>query len=108
MFERATLLKRMSPKIVTFLPLKSSPNFSRRVKESRRACVGWACAPSPAFMTGMRRRSARYFAAPAAEWRMIIMSAVIASRFFAVSFNVSPFVMEEADEFTDNTSAPSR
>ena len=35
------------------------------------------------------------------------MSAVMASRFFAVSFSVSPLVMDEAEEAIEITFAPS-
>ena len=107
MFERATRLKRMSPRIVTLRPLKSGPSFSRIVKASRSAWVGWACAPSPAFITGMSTLSARYFAAPDELWRTIIISAIRASMFLAVSLRVSPFTEDDMLDEKLITSAPS-
>ena len=44
-----------------------------------------------ALITLDRRKRDRKCGAPLALWRMMIMSALSASRFFAVSFNVSPF-----------------
>ena len=68
------------------------PFFSRMVKVSSSACVGCSCAPSPPLITLASSRSARNCAAPALLCRSTMMSASSASRFFAVSFSVSPFV----------------
>ena len=54
--------------------------------------MGCSCAPSPALITLDCNRSARNCGAPAELWRKTRMSACKASRFFAVSFNVSPLV----------------
>ena len=57
-FERATRLKRMSPRIATFRP-RSEPRCSFIVKVSSSPWVGCSCAPSPALMTGMSRIARR-------------------------------------------------
>ena len=54
MLERATRLKRMSPRMTTLRPLRE-PRCSRMVNVSSRPCVGCSWEPSPALMTGMPR-----------------------------------------------------
>ena len=58
MLERATRLKRMSPRITTLRPF-NAPRCSFIVKVSSSACVGCSWAPSPALMTGMLSRRLR-------------------------------------------------
>jgi hypothetical protein len=54
MLDRATRLKRMSPRIATLRPF-IDPRCSFIVNVSRRPWVGCSCAPSPALITGMSR-----------------------------------------------------
>lgn len=77
------------------------------VNASSKACVGCACAPSPALITGIFTLSARYFAAPDELWRTIIISAIRASMLRAVSLSVSPLTDDEMFDATLMTSAPS-
>ena len=105
-FDRATRLCRMSPTIATRRPL-SRPFRWRMVRASRSACVGCSCAPSPAFTTEKRQWRARKCGAPELACRMITMSGFIASRFFAVSSSVSPFVTLEAAVAIERLSADS-
>jgi hypothetical protein len=58
MLERATRLKRMSPRMTTLRPFRL-PSFSRMVKTSSSAWVGCSWAPSPALTTGMPRTRLR-------------------------------------------------
>ena len=61
--------------------------------------MGCSCAPSPALMMLELRRSARNCGAPDELCRRTIISAWFASRIFAVSLRVSPFVrLEELAE----------
>ena len=84
------------------------PFFSRMVKVSRSACVGCSCAPSPALTTQALRKRERKWGAPVALWRMMMMSALRASRLRAVSLRVSPFLSEEASAEKLMTSAVRR
>ena len=106
MFERATRLNRMSPRIVTFSPA-IVPFRSRMVNASSNAWVGCSCEPSPALMTWVFSVRARKCAAPAALCRMTMKSALSASRFLAVSLSVSPFFNEEASAVKLTMSAES-
>lgn len=91
MLERATRLKRMSPKIVIFLFLRSFVlKCSMSVKQSRRAWVGCSCAPSPALITGILTILLMKEAAPAKEWRMTMALALRAWILRAVSWRDSP------------------
>ncbi len=94
MFERATRECRISPTKQTFRPCTRS-QWSRIVNRSNRPCVGCSCRPSPAFITFEGIRSARNLAAPEDPWRITTISMRIASRFRAVSTNVSPLLTEE-------------
>src|SRR5665213_1996022 len=91
----------MSPRIVTFSPAIFSL-CSRIVNASSNACVGCSCAPSPALMMLALTTRDRKCGAPDALWRMTMKSAFSASRFFAVSFKVSPFLNDDAsaEKFT--------
>ncbi len=62
--ERATRLWAMSPRISRLRPAKLSPQVWRRLKQSSRAWVGWACQPSPPLTMPQGSRSARKAAAP--------------------------------------------
>jgi len=84
----------MSPTMATVFP-SSVPSFSRSVKQSRSPWLGCSWAPSPAETTEQPTRSATRRGAPLAEWRMTSTSGRIASRFFAVSTSVSPFVTDD-------------
>ena len=90
MFERATRLCRMSPRIVTFQP-SSLPLRSRIVSASSSACVGCSCIPSPALITGMSSRSATNSGAPDELCRITIPSGRMASSVRTVSISDSPF-----------------
>src|ERR1017187_10897258 len=91
---RATRVGETSPQIATRRPARDP--FARRiVKASSRACVGCACAPSPAFTTAHGRCRARRCGAPERWWRMTIASGAIAMRFLPVSRSVSPFATDE-------------
>src|SRR5450631_659306 len=91
----------MSPRIVTFSPA-IFPLCSRMVNASSSACVGCSCAPSPALMMPALTTRDRKCGAPLALCRMMMKSALSASRFFAVSFSVSPFLNDDAsaEKFT--------
>ena len=90
MFDRTTLECATSPTIATRRP--SNRFFRWRiVSASRRACVGCSCAPSPALTTRVLNCDARKCGTPGEEWRITRKSGDIASRFFAVSSNDSPF-----------------
>src|ERR1700679_3192235 len=97
----------MSPKMVTLRPA-IFPFFSRMVKTSSSAWVGCSCAPSPALTTQAFRKRERKWGAPVALWRMMMMSALRASRLRAVSLRVSPFLSEDASAEKLMTSALSR
>ena len=93
--------------MVTFSPA-IFPFFSRIVNRSSSAWVGCSCAPSPAFTTLALRIRARKCGAPVALCRMIMISALRASRLRAVSFSVSPFFREDASAVKLIMSAVSR
>jgi hypothetical protein len=95
-FERATRLWVMSPIMETFRPSTVS-TCSVIVSTSRRACVGWACAPSPALRMTLSVRRARKWGAPGELWRSTTTSTFIASTLRAVSLRLSPFVTDEPD-----------
>src|ERR1051326_7664037 len=97
----------MSPRIVTCRPW-IRPLCSRMVKASSRAWVGCSWAPSPALITLALRKRDRKWGAPVGVWRMMMMSALRASRLRAVSLSVSPFLNEEASAEKLITSAVSR
>src|SRR5213592_3631366 len=97
----------MSPRMVTFSPA-IRPLLSRMVNVSSRACVGCSCAPSPALITLAFRKRERKCGAPVALWRMMIISALSASRLRAVSLSVSPFLSEDASAVKLMTSAVNR
>ncbi len=78
------------------------------VPQSRRACVGCSCVPSPALTTEARMRSATRWGAPELLWRRTTMRGPIASRFRHVSRSVSPFCDDENDSDTLTTSADNR
>src|SRR5476649_2830387 len=91
----------MSPRIVTFNPAIFSL-CSRIVNASSSACVGCSCAPSPALMMLALTTRDRKCGAPLALWRMMMKSALSASRLRAVSLSVSPFLNDDAsaEKFT--------
>ena len=84
------------------------PFFSRMVKVSRSAWVGCSCAPSPALMTLAFRKREMKCGAPVALWRMMMTSALRASRFLTVSLSVSPFFSEDVSAEKLITSAVRR
>ena len=89
----------LSPEIVFFL--------LRIVKESRSACVGCSCGPSPALITPQFTFSERSFTAPASLCLTTMRSGCIAFNVIAVSINVSPFFIELVPTEMFNISAPS-
>ena len=101
MLLRATRLCRMSPTMVTFRSLRA-PFFSRIVKISSSAWVGWLCAPSPALTTPHFKCLAMKACAPGALWRITIRSTCSDSMLRTVSSRVSPFsrLLLEACIFT--------
>src|SRR5678816_4956018 len=78
------------------------------VNASSKACVGCSCAPSPAFTIEALQSRASRWGAPAIECLMTIQSGDIASRFRAVSSNVSPFETLEVETLTLTASADRR
>ena len=96
MLDRATREWRMSPTIATFRPRRSPPGrFSRMVNRSSRACVGWACQPSPPLRTWPPKTSAARYGAPDTPWRITRISAPSASSVRIVSTRDSPFVTDD-------------
>ena len=89
--DRATRLCEMSPTMTTRLPARP-PSVSCIVNRSSSACVGCACAPSPALTTAVRSSllAARY---GAPEWpcRITSTSAAVACSVSTVSNRDSPF-----------------
>ena len=106
MLERATREWRMSPTIATLRPRRSPPGRCWRiVYRSSRACVGWACQPSPPFRTWPPKISAARYGAPETEWRITRISAPRASSVRIVSTSDSPLVTDEVAVATLTTSA---
>ena len=112
-FDRATLLCRTSPTIVTCRPSRG-PNRSRRVAASSNAWVGCSCVPSPALTIDVwvpvdaASRSAHTairWAEPDAGCRTITQSAPIADSVSEVSRRDSPFATDEPDALTLTVSA---
>ncbi len=106
MLERATREWSRSPRITTLRPLSdASPRCARIVYRSRRACVGWACQPSPPLSTDPPNISAARYGAPDTEWRTTSMCAPRASTVRTVSTSDSPFDTDEVDAAMLTTSA---